>query len=111
MIIGDANDPAHRKGPLCCILPTSPNPPLTHTQPFNFDLYRRPPGKRERAVEADDPDAKRPKPTETPTAPGGGGDGTLRCLDLPPAQAKNLLENINPHPYDKRIKFRESDHK
>ena len=45
--------------------------------------------------------------------PGGSaaGDGTLRCLSLPPEQAAALLENINPHPLDSRIKFRESDHK
>jgi len=51
--------------------------------------------------------AKRPKSeSETPST-----DGTLRCLDLPPEQAKNLLENINPHPRDKLITFREADHK
>ena len=44
-----------------------------------------------------------------PTA--ADGDGTLRCLSLPPEQAARLLENINPHPLDSRIKFRESDHK
>jgi len=55
-------------------------------------------------AEASD-DATEAKGTE------GGGDGTLRCLDLPPDQAAGLLENINPHPNDEHIRFRESDHK
>jgi hypothetical protein len=38
-------------------------------------------------------------------------DGTLRCLNLPPEQAALLLENVNPHPLDPRITFREHDHK
>lgn len=41
----------------------------------------------------------------------GGGDGTLRCMKLSPELTAGLLETKHPHPFDDRIKFRESDHK
>ena len=47
-----------------------------------------------------------PSPTLT-----SAGDGTLRCLKLPPELSAGLLENVHPHPLDARIKFREADHK